>query len=746
MDETFIITKYQRGIINAGLAILILLLTFPSVGHHIIKGIDGGYQWAFNFLYSTQNPILGEIINPFGPLGFLRAPLPIGENLALGIAFQAIVKFFCILCILELSRKTEKWVSWKGLTLGLLAGLIFDIEFAYIALVFGCLLLELKEKKTYFFWIAASLAIFTLFIHAGFAAKNGIVLLSYLVFNYFKDKKLNVFIWRGFSLLGIYLVFALIILKVEHILPFIIQNARFVLGYGEAMSLHPQTSYTALFAATILLLFPLFYKRNKGLVSVLILSAVLAFAVWKQAVSREELFHARILLRFFAMIWILGFALVEKIRPEHVLAGLASLILVFVHIKQFYGESVFNFNYNGLRTINEQVINHGSYKGNLEQKGATFFKTHKLPDSLRQIIGKEPVDIYPNDLSLIPANDLNWRPRKTIHTATFKEWLDLDESMHFDTSNSLLLFHFEGVNRNHPMSNLDHRYLLNDAPHTINSIYQNYQAVYTDSSYSLFRPGRAVSIQREDTLSLSAFTSEWISLDDFSGRIRGKIVISKSLMSKIRSLVYKATPWYMSYKLENDKIYTYRFNPDAADYGMWLSPFLKNPEYNSQQKVKAIRIFNRNESRTSINLEVFHQPLNSDNPRNENQFNEPYYSTADSLLIQSEGFGHGTTFRTDSMKLDSFAYMDIHLECNMPFEMHSLLAIEFSKGDTLRVQEYFNLGERKMMDDVWSAVHVRFNIERLKSQDIDQFKTYIWNPGPVPVKARGFSIYLEGSM
>ncbi|MBC8003952.1 MAG: hypothetical protein H7X84_00650 [Verrucomicrobia bacterium] len=217
-----------------------------------------------------------------------------------------------------------------------------------------------------------------------------------------------------------------------------------------------------------------------------------------------------------------------------------------------------------------------------EKENLEIIAINRLLKPVRDQIGDATVDIYPNDLTIIAANSLNWKPRPIIQSyVTYTSWLDKKNADHFRSSEAPQFFVFRLNNNSHDLNggtleSMDNRYLLNDEPNTLIELIRNYQRIYADNNFLVYsrRP------QKMDINSIVTQTSQgkwyqWISVPDTASQVkRLKLHVKRSLAGDIKSFLYKDELYYLYLKTQNGNTLKYRIVPQNAADGIWISPFL----------------------------------------------------------------------------------------------------------------------------------------------------------------------------
>ena len=117
-------------------SLLSVVLTFPEVLAGFGVDVDKAYVWAYNDLFVHRYDALADLVFPYGPLGFLKFPLPVGHNREIGFAFAFFVRFLqAVYFLLALKKYTGRLGFGSYLLLLLLLKISsFDLAFPSVAL------------------------------------------------------------------------------------------------------------------------------------------------------------------------------------------------------------------------------------------------------------------------------------------------------------------------------------------------------------------------------------------------------------------------------------------------------------------------------------------------------------------------------------------------------------------------------------------------------------------------------------
>jgi hypothetical protein len=233
-----------------------------------------------------------------------------------------------------------------------------------------------------------------------------------------------------------------------------------------------------------------------------------------------------------------------------------------------------------------------------------------LNNEIVSIIGTNTVDVYPWELSYAAANNLNYSARSSLQGGSYNSWLDKIGAQDFSCENraQFLIFHFVKDQWDGDFGSIDQRYLLNDSPHTIISILNNYTMVYKNKKMLLFEKTNTPQLDKPIELtSNNGKWDQWIDVPENNNSIvRLKANIKSSLTGSIQSFFYKSAPCFIDYKMNDGKILSYRFIPENAVDGLWIYPFIQYP--NSPiptSNVVAVRF--RNDKQSAFSEKITYQ-------------------------------------------------------------------------------------------------------------------------------------------
>lgn len=582
--------------------IIIYISTFPLWEPDISKGLDASYVWAINFLFQNDYSSLTKLIYPIGPLGFLKLPTAISPNLEIAIAFYTIIKLWFISVFMWVGNN-QKWdIKPTTALLCFIVALILPFDYILIGIVMLHALLIIETNKPIHFipisiWVSIALLIKSSIGIMGFSVLT-IIWLLYLIRN--RDIKKSV-LWASICFLIVMLIGSTTMLGIKEFVSFSINTLRLSFGYSEALTLNPHNNIFLLigFIITVLIIPILINEKNTRIAFIAFIFPL--FAVWKHAMSRQDITHYSLLVVFMVLFWILLIIYTKKHATKLIFLALLNITFIYANMKHIPMYHPIKIEINGINNFYKTVIKFNTFQKTYIEQSRKNLEKCLLDPEIITLIDNNTVDIYPWELTYAAANKLNYKARKTLQAGSFATWLDEKSAQDFDSVNGAeyLIFHFVKDIWGGNFGSIDQRYLLNDNPKTILQILTNYTVVYKNNEMLLLSKTKKPQF---DKPVLQKFQqnewNQWIEIPDANQNIiRLKAKIKSSISGKFTSFFYKPSTCYIDYKMEDGKILTYRFIPNNALDGLWVHPFIQHPTYDIiESQVTAIRLRNNNNS------------------------------------------------------------------------------------------------------------------------------------------------------
>ncbi len=561
------------------LSVLVFLLSFYPYNPSIETGLDPSYAFGLNYIFAHNIPFGIQVIYTYGPFGFLTFPQDIGNNFILGIVLTSVLRFAFIFLILYLGRIVNKKLWFLHALLAFLLCNWFYLDFVLVGATTSCILVHQKKQIKSALITASIITVLALLIKSSFGLMCASILISYGIYDALINRRSEIisvlFVTGVFSFL---LLWLLLYGNVEGVYSYFVGFWQLSVGNSSAMIIETENNWWWISCFAISFLSIPFLWRTQEIKLLYIVSFFSLFAAWKYAFSREENYH----LKFFFDYLLLFVSLVIVIMPSFKPRILAMLLcsLLFYHqsmkaSKMYTLEEEVRF--DGINNFMRTTFLMPQQLEDAAIRSQQNLKSKVLPDTLIHLIGGGSIDFFPWELTYAAANKLNWIPRPNLQSGAYTPWLDRNNANFISSKKSaeFMLWHLDKPKGG--VDCFDERYLLNDEPFTIFSIFNRYKLVYTDSLYYLFQKGSKINFPMiVEGSKVESNWNTWISVpNDTNGILRIKLELAPNTFGKMRKMLYKDMLYFMDYKLEDGSIKTHRVVAENAINGLWVSPYLE---------------------------------------------------------------------------------------------------------------------------------------------------------------------------
>jgi hypothetical protein len=555
-------------------------------------------SWVYAYHYATANGLDWgrQFVSTFGPYGYLLFTLNLGDFVSRRLAAEvvlAVLSGVAAAAYVQTRVPALRLAGRAGLTLLIVYTIAMHFtEYRWFALFILLALIGLHRRGPVGLGAhvgAGMLAGFCLLIKfsIGFGAVVSLAVCSLLA-----GRPATA---AGRLAVGAAAVWAGVSLgwwghrdRLDGLVGYLVTGWHVSTGYSSAMSLAPEGWWTAAmsFAVFLLLLagWMVSLRDRPGLRSLVALAFPL-FAVWKHSMVRQAS-HMTIFVGFGLIVLAIVLADTMAVLPwRRALAGCA-LLLVPLSLPWFEVESRAVDSPGAFRSIAAALarpFDTGGVRGLLAMRDLPLYRewlarrsdaalsSRRLPDSLRSALGTTPVDVYPWELSYVPANGLRWvnRPLPASYGAYTPLLDDLNAGFFQSSARPrYMLWHTDiGV------ESLDGRHLFWDEPRTLRSILTHYDLVGTARGVGLLalrsapRYGAAVSLG-----TASAQWGQWLPVPETDGVLLADVAIRRSLAMWLVRTAFREDPVWLSVRFAAGGEHTYRVVPDNMANGLWISP------------------------------------------------------------------------------------------------------------------------------------------------------------------------------
>nr|MDQ3072622.1 hypothetical protein [Bacteroidota bacterium] len=587
------VTVYGKLIL---LTLLIFILSFPKLEPTYDTGIDPPLFWAYNYFFAGDVQMGRDIVFTFGPLGFLKSPVPLANNLLWAIGIWSALRIAFIFLFLLLARIVDpaKWAFSALLALVLCH--LFYLDLFVLGITGFSLVLSHITHRRGWIYLACTMVIFGLLVKSSIGIIALLMLIPFLILHYINFREyrtslaaLSILI---FGFIGAWL---LIYGNFTGIGRYLYGTVQLAGDNSAAVSLYPYNNWWLLSGSILTFLLLPFLIREKRAFFLYLLFGLSIFAAWKHGMSREDYGHARGF--FLHLVLFLSILLITTSHLRKVHFGLAAFVLIFFYanMKNAINYRDFKITVFGINALTEVLFDYDHLVEKSNRESQLNIAVDKLSDSALMLIGKKTVDFYPWNFVFAPANDLNWQPRPVLQSyASYTPWIDAQNAKHFAGGKApdFLVWELVGDRWGGNFGGIDNRYILNDEPQMLMNFFDRYALSYKDNDVLIYKKtdgnhlGKIQIIKEE-----AAAWREWIEVPKVSdGILRAKLRTDGNLLRTLKTQVYKDEAFYIEYKLDNGEVKKYRIVPLTAELGIWIHPLILDPQSSYiEPEVKYIR-------------------------------------------------------------------------------------------------------------------------------------------------------------
>ena len=594
------------GWLDIVMSVALVLLTFPMFEPDFEVGLDSSYVWGFNWLFDHDYSTLTHLIYPYGPFLWLKSPVIEGVHFPMAVLGFSLLKFF---------------FAWQSFKLARGSGCHFLIAVLVIAFacVFGnidvfivfdvaiLVLMHMRGAPFICFLAAVLLAVFSLFVKVSIGVQSCSVLFFGWVIDFVRSRNIK----RALLMASVVAVALLVVgfavcRGISTTISAYWGMIHLVSGYSESLVVMPHHRAWSLVLFVVSCIILPFLLKDSDSRRFFIMLVVALFATWKHGITREDFMHFKQLISFASCLYVTVFILTTRRR----LSVLGCCVLGFSMLLASLAPLRYDSNWpltkvrpgNLLKVVTEYPVFVKNIESTLSQR--------KLPAALVNEIDTSSVDCYPWDHIFVAANGFRWQPRATFEVGAGNSlWLNHKAAQNYSGSTAVefILFHKLDISKDRPLQSLDDRYILNDEPDVIDSIFANY-CVADTGWYGILLQHGIGRYRVSDCGVVSTSTTQWgqwipVPQCD-SVCLRAEVYASDNLFGQIRSLLYKPDIYYIDYKMPDGSEQTFRYSPGTVKGGLWVGPmlvscsdivlFLKNDV--RQEQPQAIRLRPRHRS------------------------------------------------------------------------------------------------------------------------------------------------------
>jgi hypothetical protein len=548
-------------------------------------GIDESWAWALNAVTQTNYIFGKDVVFTYGPLGFLMSPRPIGHNFQWASCFAVCIRVILsgLLGVFALEARTR-----RGFLLFLAGSVVASAiglwdEYLYRLVIGLCLLVACLTSP---FAIAACvmagvLAPILLLIKFSIGLTSvSMMVVATLILAFRQTGWRRIFaLWFSAALALSFWIFVLFG-NAGNFRRWLALSWEVASGYGAAMSIAgpPGEAIVGILLLAVLVLSAVLLKGIAAMPSLL-------FAIpAAMALKHGFVGHAGMAMGYFTFMVAVASVvfLFVKTRAEWRLAGCLWALMFAVAI--YKGVFLIAWPPITLEDVRHHLSGQLAIQAlrnawdskklalELQTESARHLAPERLParwdTGLRALIGG--VDVFPWELSYLPANDLPWNPSFILqHYQADTHSIDqaMAERLGSRSGPSALLIEFLGFSGRH---------MLLDTPLAFRQILACYEPVETDYSRNLLWIRRRVNgCAPGDNLRLGDSArirfGEWVTPPKSAGKLFAQLFLKPNAVGSIRQILWKTSPVYLRLEYEKGDTAEFRILPATASGGVLIN-------------------------------------------------------------------------------------------------------------------------------------------------------------------------------
>jgi len=607
------------------LSFLIALSTITYVGYAIRPGLDPSYKFAFNYFFEHNVQIGTDILFTLGPLGFIYAAMPLGNNILIATIATLALKFIFVASSLNLYKEVRgnltilNWIIIIPMTYVIASGIGIHHVILFIPLIF--ILTYIVNQNTLFLYFASIITVLALLIKSSTGITVLLILISFSIYSIWKkDYKVPIIIFLSTSILFLISWF-LIYHNLNGIYEYFYATLEFSKGNSSIMTLNPDNNWVVFAGFMVLFLTYPLLQKDRLIYILYFVTLLTTAAIFKFSMSRQD--H---IFEFENYLFDLAFIIFIASKNFR-LKSLIHFVLIYISFLAFIWYTPWKNHIKGRLLLthvpnkpfkNIDAIFTSDVHTRLEKISNNNLKTRVFDKNITTLIGDATVDTYPTFTTYFYVNDLNWKPRPIFQSyITYTPYLDNKNAAFLKSEEApeFIIWSLEDK-----MASLGGQYLLNNSPATLYQIFDHYSIEAYKEDYVLFKHHASNNLITKTLETKTYKWNEWIDTPqiekgDTSSYILAKTLMNRSLLQKVKKLVYKEFEVYMEYKLHNETIKRHRIAVDISKHGLWVNPLPSNLfEYPVGHQVKAIRFSHHRHDYFEDELHITWEKVQANSP------------------------------------------------------------------------------------------------------------------------------------
>jgi hypothetical protein len=555
-------------------------------------GLDESWAWALNAVTQTNYVFGRDLVFNYGPLGFLMCPRPIAHNFQWASGFAVCIRaiFLALLSVIAFAARTR-----RGFLLFLAGSVVASViglwdEYFY-RLVMGLCLLVTCSTSPFAIpacIVAGLLAPLLLLIKFSIGLTCvSMMAIATLILIFRQRAWPKVFaLWLSAAVslaFWVYLLFG----NSGNFTWWLAQSWEVASGYGAAMSFAgpPGEAIAGILLLGVLLLSAALLRGTAGMPS-LLFAIPAAMALKHGFVGYTGM--ATGYFTFMVAVASVVFLFVET-RGAWRIAGILWTLTFTVAL--YKGVFLIAWPPITMEDLRDRLTGQTAVQAlrniwnskqlaiELQNESSHLLAQERLPARWNAELKalKGGVDVFPWELTYLPANDLRWNPSFILqHYQAVTHSLDqaMAERLGSQSGPAALLMEF---------TTLHGRHMLLDTPLAFRRILNDYELVEGDYSRNLLwvrrrANARALTDQAELIGSTQIRFGEWVTPPKSPRKLFAEFSMKPNALGAIRQILWKTPPVYLRVEYENGERAEFRMLPATASGGVLINYFPRTLE------------------------------------------------------------------------------------------------------------------------------------------------------------------------
>ncbi len=252
---------------------------------------------------------------------------------------------------------------------------------------------------------------------------------------------------------------------------YLISSLEITSGYSSAMSsVGSRLTLAIAISELVLISIPLTLIAKKGRLGFSLALLFVLFLDFKHGFVRQDIFHVITFAWSTLIVTTLCITQIKSIRVQKLsyLLDFYILIVAFIFWKPLGISIHHTFSPQIVMRNFSYLLNLNDLKSSLIASIATNLALEKLPNKVTSFVGNQKIDLIPWEISLVPANNLNWKPRPIFQSySAYTTSLDNTNFRSLSTEPREYIFY--------SFSSIDGRHPFFDQPATFFYVFCNYK-------------------------------------------------------------------------------------------------------------------------------------------------------------------------------------------------------------------------------------------------------------------------------